>query len=935
MELQSKRGRDFALRYAEFVVRHRLAIIVLVLLATALLATQIPKVNIRNDPDTLLPPTNRYVATNLYGEHKFGMGNLMVWGLKVKEGDIYQPWFINMVQELHNRVATLPHANATNFIDLAAQKVKYMGLSEDGGLEFKRLIPTEGISTSDPVLAKQQLDYLRDGLENNPAMGPMLLYFEDAQGNKCEFHAHDGCLTKATFIMGDYSDAVKDIYLPWIREVRAIVDDLQQRYGDKVEFMTAGEPYFLAYMLLDLVNKWWLFALSVVIVAAVLWAEFKTWRGAVFPLVGVFCTILMTLGLMGWTEYKLTTMMVLTPMLLLATGIGHSVQITRRFVQECQACGDIHQSAVSAVSHTIIPAILSIITDMVGFATLATVDISFYKDYAYFGMFGMMTLLVTTITLIPLLMLSFPPTRPQREKEERVWEYKLGRALTGFLTGPLKWAPIAFVLVLIGASVHYTDLVRGVQEVASGQNQEFDIMPGVEKGINYSRAAFKEESETIRQIEALGKVMPGVISVNIPVRGKEPVKDPCGTAAYKNGARVDHACYDADEDPVQGAFNDADVLADLEAFEEWLRAHPYVGYTGSYVQFVKLVNMLMSSPQGEKAALDLFHIPTVEHMQAHWEVYQDPTDPQYVPDPHRVVQMYNGLLQANSNVGDLESFVDTHSWNEGIVMGFVNTMDPVQTHQLVLDIQKYLADHADSPGFRKVHVGLRNGEVVVLRQGGQEEVIRVGGDPSIQAPAVGGFLGATEATREVAMAEWLRGPLTTALAVFLIGALIFQSWTASGILLSLLLVTLFTQYGLGGYFTSVQNWSGNLAFHTQVALSIAIGLGMNYGIYIISRLREEMEASGGNWDESLCRTLSTTGSAVVVSIIVLLGSFIPLVSTDLANTWVVAVYIGEALVVDMITALLVLPLLVRWFKPAYVFGNRRGEAEVKAGPVCT
>ena len=38
--------------------------------------------------------------------------------------------------------------------------------------------------------------------------------------------------------------------------------------------------------------------------------------------------------LMGFTAFKLTTMMVLTPMLLLAIGIGHSVQVTRRFLQE-------------------------------------------------------------------------------------------------------------------------------------------------------------------------------------------------------------------------------------------------------------------------------------------------------------------------------------------------------------------------------------------------------------------------------------------------------------------------------------------------------------------------------------------------------------------------------------------------------------------------
>ena len=33
--------------------------------------------------------------------------------------------------------------------------------------------------------------------------------------------------------------------------------------------------------------------------------------------------------------------------------------------------------------------------------------------------------------------------------------------------------------------------------------------------------------------------------------------------------------------------------------------------------------------------------------------------------------------------------------------------------------------------------------------------------------------------------------------------------------------TLYAQYGLGGYMTSIKNWSGNLAFHLQVALSIA------------------------------------------------------------------------------------------------------------------
>ena len=91
---------------------------------------------------------------------------------------------------------------------------------------------------------------------------------------------------------------------------------------------------------------------------------------------------------------------------------------------------------------------------------------------------------------------------------------------------------------------------------------------------------------------------------------------------------------------------------------------------------------------------------------------------------------------------------------------------------------------------------------------------------------------------------------------------------------------------------------------------------------MFSRLKEEMEATANDWNQSLRNTLNTTGSAVIVSVFVLLGSFIPLVATDLANTWGLAMFIGEALVIDVFTALMLLPAMVYWFKPKYVFGDK-------------
>ena len=927
MDTQAEK-KNFAEKYADFVLKFRVPIIVLLVLATLLAASQIHKLDIRNDPDTLLPPTNRYVATNLYAEHNFGMGNLMVFSMGVKEGDIYQPWFVNKVQDLHRKLVALDASREENFINLAAQKIKYM-TADENGLVFKRLIPTSGISTDDPDLAKQQLDFLKVGIKTNPVMAPMLVAMFDEQGNRCAYEDYDkeSCVAKAAYIIADYGDEVKEIYLPWVEEVRALMDEVSA--DERIELLVAGEPYFLAWMLADLVHKWWLFAISIAIVILVLWLEFRDWRGAIFPLLGVGMTVAFTLGLMGFTAFKLTTMMVLTPMLLLAIGIGHSVQVTRRFLLEYGQSGDCDAAGHLAISHTIVPATLSIITDMVGFATLATVDISFYKAYAWFGMFGMLTLLMTTTTLIPLLLTKFPPSAEKCHAGGHSWESQAGGFIAKIVMGPGKWVPIGFIVLIMGVSVYYTNLMnwKGDPEAAVRLAEEGDIMPGVEKGINYARAAFKGSSSIWKDLEKLNEIMPGVISVSVPIRGKKAVLPECDEdqlfpdeiydvedaeerAAMCAEASGASGCWDTEACRAQGVFNDAEVLADMESMETWMRNHEYIGYTGSYAQYVRLVNMLLSAEPGETPVIEDLAIPS--------RAFLTSIDPDDDRSPNGIVQLYNGLLEMMTSPGDMDSFVSA-DWNEGVILGFVNTMHPKETHKVTMDIQQYIEDHKNDPGFSKVNFGLRSGPVEDLA--GDTNHLSVDGEGYVR-PAVGGFLGATEATREVAMDSWLTGPLQTALAVFVVAALIFRSLLVAGILIFTLFITLFAQYGLGGYFTSVGNWSGNLAFHLLVTLSIAMGLGVDYGIYMFSRLKEEMEATANDWKLSLRNTLNTTGSAVIVSVIVLLGSFIPLVATDLANTWGLAMFIGEALVIDVFTALMLLPALVYWFKPKYVFGDK-------------
>ncbi len=780
-------------RYAAAAVRGRFWLLGLVIILTGLALTQIPRIIIRNDPDSLLPLRNPHVQTNNYVEQTFGMGNLVVIGLAVREGDIYQPWFINAVRQLHQHLAALPGARPENFISIAAKKVRYIRGTEDG-LDIRRLLPREGLP-DDPVAAEAALTVLRTGLETNPILRPMLLS-EDR---------------KATFIIADFDSSIKNQYYTWVLAFQALL--AQTRADDRLQVYVSGEPYFLASMLVNLAQHWHWFLLSLLLVLAVLYAESRSWRLALLPVLTVSISILWTLGLMGLTRFELTTMMVLTPVLIFAIGIGHAVQIMRRYGDELHTQPP-QLAAQRAIRHTLFPASMAILTDVVGFFSLAWVDISFYRDYAYFGMFGMFSLLLTTTTLLPLLLVMWVSHKPlPADHTVRTWEARLGQGVLKLLTGPWKWLPVGLSLGLVGVSALF--------------------IPRLELGIHYPEAAFKPSSPLIQDLNQLNRMMPGVVSFNIPLLGREP-----------------------------GAFKRLEVLQAIDELESFLHQDPNVGYTVSFSQYLRLLNQSLHNND-----------------PAYWRL----------PDDPELVEQYIFTYAMGADSGDFSSVVD-YDYGNAQIIGYIKTLDPKSVHATLERIRTYIKLHRDDPQFRPVALGLPQ-----LR-------------PEV---GIGGFAGTTEASREISAENWLLNPLLTALLVGGVITWMFRSLLMATLIMLMVSITLITQYGLGGYFSSVGNWGGNLHFGNLVTLSIAMGLGVDYCIYLAARFRVEYERSE-DLNEALKQTLSTTGSGVVLAVVVLLLSLLPLFLTDLANIWGLAMYTSVAILTSVFTALFLLPLLLRW-----------------------
>ena len=793
-EQQSSRtAGKYTTAYARTVLRFRHIILFAVALITILAATQITKIDIRNDPDTLLPGDNYHVKTNAYVEKNFGMGNLMVIGVENVQGDIYQPWFVNKVVSIHKKLESLPSARPYNYISIAAKKVRYINGTADG-LDIRRLIPRNGIDTSDPELAKEQIEQLRTGLEYNPVISEMLL-----SGDK-----------KSTFLITDFDESIKSNYLEFITEVNEIID---QETDDRIRIYVAGEPYFLASMILELKNHWHLFLLSILLVSVILYIESKCLRCALLPLIGVAISVTWTLGLMGLTEYKLTTMMILTPVLVFAVGVGHSIQVLRRFNEELLVHRDHMMAAEQAIANTIIPAIMAVITDVLGFMVLFMEDISFYRAYSLFGQFGMVSLLLTCTTLVPILAILIKLPIPRTRDNIRDREEKFGYWLTSIITGPAKWAPIFIVLMIISVSSYY--------------------VPKIELGINYAEAAFKKDTKIIDDLYALNERMPGIISFNIPILGIEP-------------------------DDMQNV----ELLRGINRLEESLREDPAIGFTTSLAQYLQLLNFKMFNEAPEM-----------------WVIPYDQ-------------QLVNQYLFTYSLGGDPEdlSIVTDYDYTSGQLLGFINTMDPAELHRVTNKITNYINLYRDSDQFKTVQLSLS--------------------DEVTGAPGIGGFAGTSAATRNVSEEEWLKLPMITAFLVGLAIAILFRSVAMAGLIMLMVGITLLAQYGLAGYFSSIKNWGGNLHFGNLVALSIGMGLGVDYSIYLAERIKAEYKKSEDTIS-AFRKAFTTTGSSAVLSVVVVLFCLIPLMFMPLANNWGLAVYIAVAIIVSVFTAMTLLPILIR------------------------
>jgi len=160
-------------------------------------------------------------------------------------------------------------------------------------------------------------------------------------------------------------------------------------------------------------------------------------------------------------------------------------------------------------------------------------------------------------------------------------------------------------------------------------------------------------------------------------------------------------------------------------------------------------------------------------------------------------------------------------------------------------------------------------------------------------------------------------------AIFICCAIIFRSPTA-GVLFALSCVM-----ANFGAFIYMNYRTIGLTVDTISVISLGIGLGIDYGIYAVARIRDEV-IGGLPLDRAITGALSSTGAWIMWTYAVMIGGIVPWVFSPLLFQNEMSVLLILLMSANIVVGLLILPAVIAWWRPRFITRYERSERSQRA-----
>jgi predicted RND superfamily exporter protein len=837
--------------------------------------------------------------------------------------------------ELDQRYPPYPvnHDQTRSLVHRTTQVVE---LDPDGGSKFEPLVETLPTTPAEADALRQRVH------EKTPEVFDQLV---TADGT--------AALVMVQFVTDRLSNT--EVY-------RAVFDHIQSTVNAERDARHAihvvGAPVITGWVL-D--HAWEMLAsivAAVVVIFALLWAYFRRAHGVFIPSVAAAVTVIWGTGFTGWMDIAFDPLVLVIPMIITARAVSHTVQMAERFFEDYeQLRAEIddpeeakRKAASTAMAELIVPGTLGILTDVAGLLVILVTTIPQMRNLGIFGSFWVASIVFTVELLHPVLITLLPAPREARHHTPQFvarFTTGIGNAATHpqgrwWIAGSTLavFCAAAYVVLfhsVIGESRPGTSLFWPDHPVNVAVERIGERFGGADTLVVYAdgdRKHVVEDPEVLLQMEALERRLRSVSESSRSFSLINLVKVVSRTFNYGDprfamipeGTMTRAIVFQARQGSPPGTLRplltDDGRAAALTVFYDDHRGDTIRRAVGVAQQFIDenprgVVAIRLDANRGdpqrpwfdaERIKDFLYYVigpllPTRAHSL---NVQLRDPDGGYERVPTQRVADHGLPPWAESFRDDaLDAYDDALS---DAINGRVFTWPEQLQDWDVDDIDEWW--QSEALGLRAVAVG--EDALLVHDERAPGAVPTYQPTQSftrgVQWVLAGGLMGMLAAVNDEVERGHLANISLIFAVIFVLHSITYRS-VASG---AIILLQIATATLLSLAYMALRDVGLNI--HTLPVQAVGVGIGVDYAIYIVDRIRQEC-ARGGDVDASIRTAIRTTGTAVTFTATTVVGGIFFWVFSSLRFQAEMAQLLIVLMVINMIGAISVVPAFYSILKP--------------------
>ena len=783
----------------KLIFGHRLVIVIVFALITGVMLFVAAR-GLRIDASFTkqLPLKHEYMQTFVKYQGEFGGANRVLVALIARDGNMFTPGFFDALKKATDEVLVMDGIDRTRVQSLFTPNVRYMEVVE-GGIDAGNVVDSEFVP-SPQALAKVRENILKAGIRGrlvandfSGALVSAIVLEKDAtgkpidpievaralesrvrdkiQGNEVVVQAHSSSFTGSAI----------DVHMIGFAKV----------VGDIADGASSVISFAIVTILLTLLAVWY---------------YVQSLKVAVVPIACSIVAVVWQLGTLVLLGYGIDPLGLLVPFLIFAIGVSHGVQKISAVKEAAVAGVGSMDAARQTFRQLLMPAIIALLADLVGFITILLIPVQVVQEMAVTASIGVAIVILTDLVLLPV-MVSWVKWDDQYRARVEIRQAKLAEHWKRLARVTERGPALGIIIfaVLLGIAGVWKGRQTPIGDTQSG-------VPELRADSRYNR-----DSNIITS-----KFSIGVDILTVIVETKEP-------ACTSHG-----------------------LMSAIDNFSWKMRN-------------VDGVQEVVSLPLVAKIAIAGWNEGSLK-----WR--NIPREPSQLTQSTRYIETSTGLLNADCNVVPVMLFLRDHK------------ADTIR--RVVAEVKAWRTLNT----FPNASFNLATGNVGVMAATNEE----------VEA-------------KEYPILGWVFA------AVILMCLLTFRSLLGTVLvflplaLVSILVYAVMAIVGIG------------LKVNTLPMVALGAGIGVDYGIYLWSRMQEYLKA-GDSVHDAYLKTMRVTGASIIFTGITLAIGVVTWVFSPLQFQADIGIMLTFMFFVNMLGAILLLPALASFLvKPAVASGGESRE----------